>query len=313
MAAQTPPYVIQASSHSAELFRRELQAGMAAGGIVSPTDLAVTANGTPNMSVNVAAGQVLVPGTLGSSAGLPSGFTSQGTYYAYNDATVNLAVAASNPTNPRIDIVVATVQDAQYAGASNNWVLQVITGTPAVSPVVPAAPANSIIFAQVAVAANATTIVSGNITDVRPPARVLGQPAVHFRGHRTAAWNSTATPAVFGMDTEDWDSANAYSTGTGLFTCPVAGYYKVSIQNVVTSTAATQANAPKIYHNGSVAVSATSAFSTASGEALTGATSDTFKCAAGDTLAMGIAATTTLAGITGSANTFVSIDLIGVL
>jgi hypothetical protein len=64
---------------------------------------------------------------------------------------------------------VVAVQDAYYGGTANNQVLfQAVTGTPASSPVAPAAPANSITLAYVAVAANATSIVNANITDQRP-------------------------------------------------------------------------------------------------------------------------------------------------
>src|SRR6266496_494426 len=87
--------------------------------------LAVTQNGTPNMSVNVAAGMAFIAGTEG---------TKQGTYIVQNDATVNKAIAASDPTLNRIDLVVAKVQDTQYSGATNSWSLAVVTGTPAGSP-----------------------------------------------------------------------------------------------------------------------------------------------------------------------------------
>jgi hypothetical protein len=60
-----------------------------------------------------------------------------------------------------------TVQDAYYTGASNNVIFQVVAGTPAGSPVVPSVPANSIALAEVAVAAGALSITTGNITDRR--------------------------------------------------------------------------------------------------------------------------------------------------
>jgi len=138
-------------------------------GVVAPTDLAVTANGTPNMSVNVAAGAAFVPGTEA---------TFQGNYFFQNDAVVNLVVAASDPTNPRIDLVVARVRDADYSGATNDASVAVITGTPAASPVVPATPADSILLAQVAVAANAASVVAGNITDKRARATSILAPDV---------------------------------------------------------------------------------------------------------------------------------------
>jgi hypothetical protein len=90
-----------------------------------------------------------------------------GTYVTYNDASVVLSLTTADPTNPRIDLVCATVNDAYYTGSLNNVVLQVVTGTPAGSPVAPALPANSITLATVAVGAGATAITNANITDTR--------------------------------------------------------------------------------------------------------------------------------------------------
>lgn len=180
MALETPPYVISALSHSAALFRLAAQTNLASTGVVGSGALAVTASSPANMSVNVAAGMVWIPGTLGATGGLPYNlgsqtgyglpgfFTTQGSYCAYNDATVNLTIAAADPTNPRIDIVCASIQDAQYAGSNNQSVLQVITGTPAPSPSAPSAPASSVVLAQVAVAAAASSITAGNITATAP-------------------------------------------------------------------------------------------------------------------------------------------------
>jgi microcystin-dependent protein len=153
------PYVIQANQHASEVFRQILQTLVGAPGIVNPTDLAVSPNGTPNMSVNVAAGFAVIAGTQS---------VDQGYYHVYNDATKNLTIAASDPTNPRRDLVVASVQDAAYTGASNQWVIQVITGTPAASPVDPAVPVNTMTLARILVTANKTSIVAGDLTDLRP-------------------------------------------------------------------------------------------------------------------------------------------------
>ena len=132
----------------------------ARGGVLpaNNSSFVVSQHSTPNMSVDVTAGQCVIPGTVTAT---------QGAYVGTSDATQTLAIAAANATNPRIDIVCITVEDSQYAGANNDAVLQVITGTPAASPSAPAAPANSIILAQIAVAANATSITNANITDQR--------------------------------------------------------------------------------------------------------------------------------------------------
>jgi hypothetical protein len=86
---------------------------------------------------------------------------------AYNDASLAATITTADPTNPRIDLVCITVNDSAYTGSLNNVVVNVVAGTPAVSPSVPATPANSIALARVAVAAGATTIITANITDVR--------------------------------------------------------------------------------------------------------------------------------------------------
>lgn len=184
MAAQNPPYVLQGATgidHPAEEFRRVLRTlSGGATGVVNSGDLAVTANGTPNMSVNVAKGEALVAGTA---------TVDQGTYYVFNDATVNLAVSAADATNPRIDLVVAKVTDT--LSDADTWSLAVVAGTPAASPVAPTPPANSITLAQVAVAANATSITSGNITDKRGFAINDG-----FFLHGAGASYDGTTPAV---------------------------------------------------------------------------------------------------------------------
>jgi hypothetical protein len=78
-----------------------------------------------------------------------------------------LTITTADPTNPRIDLVCATVRDAFYSGANNDVIFQVIAGTPAGSPVAPSLPANSISLATVAVGAAVTQINTGNITDTR--------------------------------------------------------------------------------------------------------------------------------------------------
>lgn len=158
MTIHTPPSWLQNGSHPAENDRLTTQALWATTGIIAPSSLAVTENAPANMSVNVASGWAAIVGTIQPN---------MGTYVAYNDGTVNLSIAAANPTNPRIDVVCVTVNDSYYTGVADNVVLQVITGTPASSPVIPTIPANSIALANVAVAAGALSITTANISDQR--------------------------------------------------------------------------------------------------------------------------------------------------
>ena len=78
-----------------------------------------------------------------------------------------LTVTANASGNPRIDRVVATVDDTYYTGALSSVVFSVVAGTPAVSPVAPATPTNSISLATVPVANGAASILNASIADTR--------------------------------------------------------------------------------------------------------------------------------------------------
>ena len=114
----------------------------------STSDLAVTA-GT-GLQVLVAEGNAFVQGTF---------FIQSGNY-------TELTIAPNTSGNPRIDLVVVS---ADFVG--NTTTLVVLDGTPAGSPVAPTPTQNAILWqlplAQVAVANNASSIVSGDITDER--------------------------------------------------------------------------------------------------------------------------------------------------
>jgi hypothetical protein len=149
---------LQNGSHPAENDRLTTQALWATTGIINSASLLVTQNTPAGLSVVVASGWAAIVGTTQAN---------MGTYVTYNDASAVLSLNTADPTNPRIDLVCATVNDAYYTGSLNNVVLQVVAGTPAGSPVAPALPANSISLATVAVGAGATAITNANITDTR--------------------------------------------------------------------------------------------------------------------------------------------------
>lgn len=158
MALRTPPSWLQNGSHPAENDRLSMQALWASTGIIGSSSLAVAPNSPAGMSVVVASGWCAIVGTTQANMGV---------YTVYNDAATTLTVTTADPTNPRIDRVVVTVQDAYYSGAFNDVIFQVIAGTPASSPTAPATPANSISLATIAVGAAVTQINAGNITDTR--------------------------------------------------------------------------------------------------------------------------------------------------
>ena len=186
MTVQAMSWVIHGQSHSGEVARAAFGAAFGqpvathtpaasvttaggAHGVVEAGALAVSQNGTPNMSVNVAAGSAIIrAGHTGNITG--------GAYALLNDATLNVSIAAADSTNPRIDYVIAQVRDSNYGEAAAAPRITVITGTPAASPSAPSLTSypNVLVLASVAVAAAATTITNANITDLRTRAHALG-------------------------------------------------------------------------------------------------------------------------------------------
>jgi hypothetical protein len=158
MALRTPPSWLQNGSHPAENDRLSTQALYATTGIVGSTSLAPIQHSTPNMSIDLGIGWAAIVGTTQANMGV---------YVGYNDALLNAPISTAPGANSRIDLVCLTVNDAFYTGVLNNLVLNVVVGTVAVSPTVPATPANSIALAQVLVGTSVASIVTANITDVR--------------------------------------------------------------------------------------------------------------------------------------------------
>ncbi len=175
MAVESPPWAIQYAglTYPAEQTRRAMYAllnrtsantpGVIAGGVMSNADCALTAPAS-GLSVNVAVGEMIIPGTEGGS---------QGGYYARVSSQTTLPIATANASNPRVDSIYATVSDSNYTepsgGSGNQWALQVIPGTPTSGATltnllgVAAAPASSLLIGYVLVPAAAASIVTADI------------------------------------------------------------------------------------------------------------------------------------------------------
>ena len=223
MALRTPPSWLQNGSHPAENDRLTTTGILwKSQGISDYGSMAVSQSATPAMTVSIAAGHALIAGTQTSN---------QGFYIAYNDAATTVAIATASPTLPRVDRIVVTVQDSFYGGTANNQVIfQALTGTPNASPVAPATPANSISLATIAVAANQTTVVNGDITDTRTTAQ-LSENA--FTSQATAA----NTLTINGITSQTGKALRINdNTGTQKFAVAVDG--TLTFQDGTTQTTA---------------------------------------------------------------------------
>jgi len=206
MTIRQPALFMQARvDHDAEAVRRWMSAMFQdRPGIFGTADFAVTARGTPDRSVDVAGGRAMIEGEA---------TIYQGMYFVENRGSLNIPLVAADPTNGRIDLIVARVRDEQYTGgtAGSPWEIVAIAGTPAPSPAPPARPSNSIELARVSVlslaARNPTTVTTAEITDRRP-----GQAAV-FGGAilvADAATRTALTDLLPGMIARELDTFRTF-------------------------------------------------------------------------------------------------------
>lgn len=164
-------------------------------GGVFPGGGAMAVNAGSGMNVVVSAGYCCVPAVASIQGGYIFGLMNSGT----------LTVAAADPSSPRIDLVVARVFD--LGTSSSTCDVELVTGVPAGSPSAPAAPAASIVLAQILVPAAAASITSANITDERD--YVVAPGGVLPIANAASAPAVPATQAMIQLDT------GAIVTGSG--------------------------------------------------------------------------------------------------
>lgn len=156
MALINPPAWLQQGSYPAKTDRQVIESIVPSEGVAS--GFLVTQTPTASMDVNITAGKAFIAGTSVSL---------QGMYNVINDATVAVKIPGSNISNPRYDLIVVTVNDADVSGSNNSVVLSVLSGAPSSSPIVPSIPASTLVLARIYVGAGVSTIGSGVITDYR--------------------------------------------------------------------------------------------------------------------------------------------------
>ena len=153
-----PPVFIQQGEYSARLTRLFLDL-VATEGQVGAGDFEVTErSASPAMQVDVAAGRAFITG---------DDIANQFRYVTLSENVVEVSVDPADLVDPRIDLVVVRVLDSDAGVVGDEAKVEVITGTPAAVPVVPATPSTALPLASIAVAANAASITDANITDLR--------------------------------------------------------------------------------------------------------------------------------------------------
>lgn len=192
-------------------------------GVADSASFAVTQRGAgANMSVDVASGTAWIKGD--GNANVPM-------YVITGTATTNIVLGTANPTNPRNDIIIASVGTANNYSGTGSATISVIAGTPAVTPGTPTTPTNAILLGMVNVPALAGSVTNANITDRRGrlyPYRFATPACRAYRG-LTQSINSSSFTAIQ-FDAEHFDNCNMHDnvTNNTRFTVPVTGIYSLS-------------------------------------------------------------------------------------
>jgi microcystin-dependent protein len=181
------PFPIQHSSitYGADIFN-ELLATLFSPGVIGAADLAVTQKFSgANLSVDVDNGAALVAFTSPTAGGtrqtkLTGGPSNSGTPGAPGSDWLT-TFTTPHGSLPRVDRVVLTIQDSNFdASGQYRAVLRVIAGTATSGATLTnlsgaaAVPVNSLLLANVLVAAGATSISNAQISDQRVRANVGG-------------------------------------------------------------------------------------------------------------------------------------------
>ncbi|PFG16272.1 hypothetical protein ATK74_0806 [Propionicimonas paludicola] len=163
--ALLPAGFVDGGSTSAEVLRRLAYAATSGeGGVVQPSDLQVTAAGTPGGLVYVAAGSAFVPTKFSDAYGSQS-------YIASNDAATAVTVPANTSGSTQIWYVILRITDPQYAGepippdraTAIYAVLELVAALPTTKPYLQ--------LAKLTVPNGASAITAGMISDARVLAR----------------------------------------------------------------------------------------------------------------------------------------------
>jgi hypothetical protein len=124
----------------------------------------------PSMSLRIYPGQCVI-----SRDG-------QGPYVCTLDTTGVVTLDDADPSNPRIDLVVARIWDEQTGDPLTGFAVEPVTGQAGPEPAVPEVPAGAIPLARVPVPPGATQIAGSTIMDLRRAAHVRGAVGVLLPG-----------------------------------------------------------------------------------------------------------------------------------
>lgn len=173
-------------------------------GVVAGEGFDASHDGGANLNVTVSAGEAWIQG---------DDIANQGVYFVSSDSDVTVTLDPADPTDDRIDLIVARVYDTGVVGSGDpEWHIEVVTGQPSPAPIPPTLPASAIPLWRVRVPAGSSG-ANITLTDTREqmllcPGQLRGafQPieipdGAHLDTYTTSGWyiqseSDGATPAA---------------------------------------------------------------------------------------------------------------------
>lgn len=182
-----PPTWTQNGSYTAEQDRRLIGAIVRTEGVANSSSMVPTVVAN-SRQVSISAGGAYVNGDY-AQVGAGGG----GMYFSYNDGAFEVALPVSG-TIARYDLIVLRVYDSAVSGSINEARFEVVTGTPAESPRIPAVPRSAIAIAAVKINPGTTHIQASDLADQRTIAQLNGSITGNVSASQASRLNQIATP-----------------------------------------------------------------------------------------------------------------------
>jgi microcystin-dependent protein len=288
---------------------------------------------TLNLAVSGAAGSYDVFVTTGPNsftAGAPGSGETDNTNYAF---ALNLQVTGNSPTANSTVTNFRKVGSLDWDGTNITHLRQFYGMGDTTQPLMPTADQASEIplravgtGAQTAALQTWETATGAVLAKIAPGALALGDSSNSLvtslflqsslaavtggtnvnavciaRAYRNAGLSVAAAAVTqIVVDTKSFDPGNNISTANGSYTCPYAGYYRVSGEVDVIATASGQVAQALIYQNGGLASTGSQAIAVTAAQALEANVTDVVLCGVGDVLDLRVYVSTALSLQTGA-------------
>ena len=181
-----PPTWTQNGTYTAEQDRRLVGALVRTEGVANISSM-VAKVVSGSRQVSISSGGAYIQGDYAQAGG-------GGTYFVYNDGAHEVTIPVSGSL-ARYDLIVLRIYDSAVSGSVNEARFDVVSGTPASSPRIPAVPRTAIPIAAVKVNAGTTQLTTSALSDQRVVAQMNGAVTGNVPAAQQTKLNQLASPS----------------------------------------------------------------------------------------------------------------------